>query len=92
MPLRRAVARVQGLPETEAWRKALRDNVQYVLRLEDILRTGSRCYWTLDAMGDGRLWQRFYVSPDGKSLLAQDATGMPIPLERWRRKTGSAPD
>jgi hypothetical protein len=87
LPLRRAVARVQLLPETEAWSKALHrtgETVQYVLRLEDTLTSAGRCYWTVDAVGEGNLWQRFYVTPDGNDLLIQGPRGSTLTLEQWR--------
>jgi hypothetical protein len=84
MPLRRAVSQVKYLPETEAWSKALSGNVLYLLQLEQTLEVRNRCYWTLDALGDGALWQRFYVSPDGRHVLVRDPRGGPVSLERWR--------
>jgi hypothetical protein len=86
MPLRRAVARVQYLPETEAWSKQHRRNVLYLLKLEETVRVAGRCYWTLEAVGNGAVWQRFYVSPDGKSVLAQGRQGLPLTLRAWREK------
>ncbi len=69
MPLHRAVTRVKLLPETEAWSKAARKEggvVQYVLLLETTIRSGGRCYWTVEARGaQGNLWRRFYVTPKG---------------------------
>jgi hypothetical protein len=73
MPLRRALTRVQMLPETEAWQRARRelgDAVQFRLLLEETVVLKKRCYWTVEALADGKLWRRFYVSPDGKNVLA----------------------
>lgn len=88
MPLRRAVSRVQYLPEVEAWSQARHQSgeaVQYLLRLQETRNVGERCYWTLDVIGAGKVWQRFYVSPDGYSVLAEDAGGGLIVLDRWRQ-------
>jgi hypothetical protein len=71
-PLRRAVARVKYLPETEAWaRQQARSGatVQYVLSLDDPKRVGGRCYWTLEVRADGKLWKRYRVSPDAKHAI-----------------------
>jgi hypothetical protein len=72
MPLRRALTRVQMLPETEAWERARReagDAVQYRLFLEKFVFLRNKCHWTVEALADGKVWRRFYVSPDGKSVL-----------------------
>jgi hypothetical protein len=73
MPLRRALTRVQMLPETEAWQRERRDAgdaVQFRLLLEETVTLKKRCYWIVEALAAGRVWRRFYVSPDGKSVLA----------------------
>lgn len=72
MPLHRAVTRIKLLPETEAWALDERRHgvvVQYVVLLEETLHSAKRCYWTLEARAEGKVWRRFFVSPDGKSLL-----------------------
>ena len=72
MPLRRAVTRVELLPETEAWAGAVRKDgavVHYAVLLEETLSSAGRCYWTVEARAEGKLWRRFFVSPDGKNLL-----------------------
>jgi hypothetical protein len=72
MPLRRAVTKVRMLPEIEAWSAAMQRAgaaVQYALLLEQTLRSGGRCYWTIEVRADGKTWRTFYVSPDGKKLL-----------------------
>ena len=30
-----------------------------------------RCYWTVEARADGRVWRRFYVTPDGQRLVSE---------------------
>ena len=72
MPLRRALTRVQMLPETEAWQRGRRevgDFVQYRLFLEKFVFVKNKCHWTVEALADGKIWRRFYVSPDGRSVL-----------------------
>ena len=71
MPLHRAVIRVKYLPETEAWAKAQRSPVQYALFLERTRQSHGRCYWTLEVRAEGKVWRRFYVTPDGESVVAQ---------------------
>lgn len=76
MPLRRALTRVQMLPEAETWLRERRDAgdaVQFRLLLEEPVVLKKRCYWTVEALAEGRLWRRFYVSPDGKSVLREKA-------------------
>ncbi|HXM81533.1 MAG TPA: hypothetical protein VN929_06365 [Burkholderiales bacterium] len=72
MPLRRAVTKVRTLPEIQAWSAAMQQAgaaVQYALLLERTLRSGGSCYWTVEVRADGKTWQTFYVSPDGRKLL-----------------------
>src|SRR5262245_8336729 len=91
MPMHRAVTRVKLLPETEAWATYLHKTgvvVQYVLLLEEELEHGGRCYWTVEAIADGKVWRRFYVTPDGARLL--DEERRPIAKPRaTRRSAGS---
>lgn len=71
MPLRRALARVQMLPETERWDRAQREAgalVKYELSLEETMVKDRACFWTVRAMANGVVWRRFYVTPDGKSV------------------------
>lgn len=71
MPLRRALTRVQMLPETEAWKRErldAGDALQFRLLLEETITVEKRCYWTVEALAGGKVWRRFYVSPDGKSV------------------------
>ena len=75
MPLHRAVTRVKLLPETEAWAAAAHKAgavVQYALSLDREWRRAGRCYWTVEARAEGSTWRRFYVSPDGRSVLGED--------------------
>lgn len=72
MPLRRAVTRIEMLPEVDAWARAMQKKgitPQYLVRLDDPVREGGRCYWPVEVRADGKLWRRFLVSPDGKSIL-----------------------
>ena len=72
MPLRRAVAKVKYLPETQAWAQAVQREgavVQYALLLDTPVRFKNACYWPLEVRAEGRLWRRFYVTPDGRALL-----------------------
>lgn len=76
MPLRRALTRVQMLPETVAWERERRDAgelVQYRLLLKNEKRLKGRCYWTVEALAAGEVWKRFYVTPDGRAVLRQGA-------------------
>ena len=79
LPLRRAVSKVKYLPDTQAWASAMHESgavVQYVLRLDQPHRERGRCYWPLELRARGVLWRRYYVSPDGKSVL-RPAAGAP---------------
>ena len=72
MPLRRAVAQVKYLPETEAWAAAMHEAgavVQYALYLDQPKRENGRCYWPVEVRAGAELWRRFYVTPDGKRIL-----------------------
>lgn len=87
MPLRRAVTRVDLLPETIAWSAAERRVgvvVHFAVLLEETLSAHGRCHWTLEARAGERVWQRFYVTPDGRSLLVQGVNGKPVTLDQWR--------
>jgi hypothetical protein len=79
MPLRRAVSKVKFLPETEAWAATMHKTgavVQYALLLDEPRHERGRCYWPVEVRAEGKLWRRYYVSPDGKSLL-RPAAGAP---------------
>jgi hypothetical protein len=72
MPLRRAVSKVKYLPETEAWAKAMHEAgaaVQYALLVDEPKRVNGRCYWPVEVRAEGKLWRRFYVTPDGARML-----------------------
>jgi hypothetical protein len=80
MPLRRAVSKVKFLPETEAWAGAMHKTgsvVQYALLLDQPKHEKGRCYWPVDVRAQGKLWRRYYVSPDGKSLWRRAAEAPP---------------
>jgi hypothetical protein len=73
MPLRRAIAQVKYLPETEAWAAAMHEAgvvVHYALHLDQPRRENGRCYWPVEVRAGSELWRRFYVTPDGKSVRA----------------------
>jgi len=72
MPLRRAVTRVQMLPEIEAWASAVHRTgvaAQYAVLLDRPVRRDRHCYWTVEVRAEGKLWRSFMVTPDGKSVL-----------------------
>ena len=74
MPLRRAVTRIELLPEVDAWARAMqKDGVkpQYVVRLDDPVRRAGRCYWPVEVRGDGKLWRRYLISPNGSKVLSE---------------------
>ena len=75
LPLRRAVTKVKLLPQAEAWATELHQTgqvVQYALLLEKTVEQSGRCYWTVEAIAEGKLWRRFYVTPDGRRVLDED--------------------
>ncbi len=70
--LRRALLKVKYLPETEAWAAARHEAgavVQYALLLDQPKVNKGRCYWPVEVRAEGKLWRRFYVTPDGRDLL-----------------------
>ena len=71
MPLHRAITRVKLLPATEAWAKQQNSVVQYALFLDETHRSRGRCYWTIEVKAEGKVWKRFYVTPDGKTVVPQ---------------------
>lgn len=80
LPLRRAVAKVKYLPETEAWAASMHEAgavVQYALLLDEPKRKNGRCYWPVELRAGGKLWRRYYVSPDGKWLVRPAAKAPP---------------
>lgn len=77
MPLRRAVSKVRYLPEVEAWASAVHKTgavVHYALYLEQTVQAAGRCHWTVKVRASGKTWRRFFVSPDGTSVRAEDPT------------------
>jgi|SRR5688572_13318327 hypothetical protein len=91
LPLRRAVTKVKLLPEAEAWAEQAHKAgvvVQYALLLEQTVEQAGRCYWTVEAMAKGKLWRRFYVTPDGRRVL--DEARKPIRAPRGARRSAAA--
>jgi hypothetical protein len=91
MPLRRAVTKVKMLPEIEAWASQVHTTgavVQYALLLEATIRQAGRCYWTVEALAEGKLWRRFYVTPDGKRVL--DEGRKPAAAPQGARRSAAA--
>ena len=93
--LQRALARVQKLPETEAWEAEKRKAgapVQFRLLLEKEAWFDRKCYWTVEALANNELWRRYYVSPDGKNVLIDYATSQPAeePPRAMRRPAAKA--
>jgi hypothetical protein len=72
MPLRRAVAKVRYLPQTEAWAQSMHEAgavVHYALHLDAAVRIRGRCYWPVEVRAGNRSWRRFYVTPDAEQVL-----------------------
>ena len=67
MPLRRAVTKVQMLPEVEAMSGST--TLQYLVKLDEPVRLKGRCYWPVEVRAEGQLWRRYLVSPDGKNIV-----------------------
>ena len=77
MPLRRAVTRVQTLPETEAWASAVHRSgvvTQYAVLLDQPVRQAGHCYWPVEVRAAGALWRSFLVTPDGRFLIGAETT------------------
>ena len=75
MPLRRAVTRIEMLPEVHLWARTMVETgvkPQYVVRLDAPVREAGRCYWPVEVRGDGKLWRRYLISPDGKNILLRE--------------------
>jgi hypothetical protein len=92
MPLRRAVTKVKMLPEIEAWAGQVHKSgavVQYALLLESTINQAGRCYWTVEALAEGKLWRRFYVTPDGQRVL-DEARKPLIRAPRGARRSAAA--
>jgi len=71
VPLRRLVARVKHLPQTEAWQKSLPEGTiaQYALRVDSPEKIRGRCYWPVELRAGGEVWKRFLVTPDGRRVI-----------------------
>jgi len=89
---RRAVKRIEALPEYKDWRLLIsaRPGV-HPARLPAVdqqLQIGRRCYWSVAIYEDHEshlhLWQTFLVSQDGRYVLVEDLEGNPIPISKWR--------
>jgi len=75
MPLRRAVTRVEMLPEVDAWARSMQHNgikPQYVVQLDAPVREGKRCYWPVEVRAEGKLWRSYLVTPDGKRVRLKE--------------------
>lgn len=71
-PLRRLVARVKYLPETEVWAELMSRNrtvVQYVLLLDEPRRVEGRCHWPVEVRAENRLWKRFLVPGESGPVI-----------------------
>jgi hypothetical protein len=93
LPLRRAVTKVKLLPETEAWASYIHKSgaiVQYALLLEERLKHQGRCYWTVEAIAEGKVWRRFYVTPDGTRVLDEDRKPLPLRAPRGAKPSAAA--
>jgi len=86
-PLRRAVARVKYLAETEAWERAAMKSaaVQYVLSVDAPRRHGKRCYWPVEARAGDQVWNTFYVTSLGDRVLVAGPQGKLLTLDDWRK-------
>jgi hypothetical protein len=75
MPLRRAVTRVEMLPEVHEWHRSMvekGEKPQYAVRLDEPVHKSGRCYWLVEVRAEGKLWRRYLVSPDGNSVRPHD--------------------
>jgi hypothetical protein len=71
MPLRRAVTRVQMQAEVDAWAEHMRKSgrlVEYLVKLDEPVREGGKCFWPVEVRVEGKTWRRFLVTPDGKTV------------------------
>jgi hypothetical protein len=41
---------------------------QYAVRLDQPVREAGKCYWPVEVRAEGRLWRRYLVTPDGKTV------------------------
>ncbi len=71
-PLRRLVARVKYLPETEVWAELMsrtRTVVQFVVLLDEPQRIEGRCHWMIEIRAEDRVWKRFLVPGEGGPVI-----------------------
>lgn len=91
--LQRALTNIERLPETEAWQAEKRkagEPVEFRLLLDKEVYLNRKCHWTVEALTKGELWRRFYVSPDGDSVLIDYETSRPAQEPpRPRRSPGA---
>jgi hypothetical protein len=78
MPLRRAVTKVQLLPEVDAWARAMQKNgvtPQYLVRVDEPVygsgREAGSCWWPVEVRAEGKLWRSYLITPDGKRILSK---------------------
>ncbi len=77
-PMRRLVAQVRYLPETEAWAGRMaqaRAAVHYILLVDEPRRVAGRCHWPVEVRAEGRLWKRFLVPVEAGRAIEQPASG-----------------
>jgi hypothetical protein len=75
MPLRRAVTRIEMLPEVHEWHRAMVEKgskPQYAVRLDEPVREGGKCYWPVEVRAEGKLWRRYFITPDGKNIRVRE--------------------
>ena len=68
---RRALLQEGERERAEAMRRN-KVSVQYLVCLDEPVRERDHCYWPVEVRGDGKLWRRYLVSPDGKSVRHHD--------------------
>ena len=71
-PMRRLIARVKYLHETEVWAELMsrtRTVVQYVLHLDQPRRMEGRCYWPVEIRAEDRVWKRFLVPGGAEPVI-----------------------
>lgn len=77
-PMRRLVARVKYLPETEIWAGLMtqtRTVVHYILLLDEPRRVDGRCHWPVEVRAGDKLWKRFLVPGEGGKVIELPAGG-----------------
>ena len=75
MPLRRAVTRVEMRPEVHEWHRTMVEQglkPQYAVRLDEPVREAGKCFWTVEVSVQGKLWRRYLVTPDGKTVRIRE--------------------